>query len=524
MMKCQPYLTQKNRFDQIHFLDDFLRSEVNHLVHHTPNLRAVAALFGAIADRAGLPTSRSLPMTAGGELDVAMHMESLGLPCSPSGWAHACDADLTPWEHFSPLAHITEGTLVIGWCLSPSLMRFLDQRGVVFIDFEIAPIRFCRHLKLWARTNDSRVLNALNDWADESEEPWLEAAVMRSSAARQGASAFGDSRASIGIFAGQTEVDLALVADGRIRNVHEVIDDVASLARTVDVLAIKPHPYAQDTAALQKLAAAIPNAVWTRQNLYSLYCAENVSFVCGLSSGALVEASYFGKVAHAFITPDRSSPKKLPAQCSPWLMVSPGVASFEWLQRVLADDSDESGSRHISNAAAHVMEDALDTIFQQRWAFDEPNANLFSVEIGRSYALSAGSPALTCLGYGWAVPEEWGTWSSAEAASLSLPFRDVPSNMALKIEVNGQIFAGDREERPVVTLCAVKSGVRHQLTKIQPDGHCVIAIDSNSIMDSGGFLTLEFLVDSPISPASLGLSGDQRKLGFGLMSIRTLLD
>lgn len=255
MTKCQFDPAQKSRFDQIHFLDDFLRSEENHLVHHTPNLRAIAALFGAMADRAGIPTSRSLPLSAGGELDVAMHMRSLGLPLSPSGWANACDADLTPWERFSPLVDITGSTLVIGWCLPPSLMRFLDRRGVVFIDFEIAPIRFCRHLKLWSRTNDGQVLKVLNDWAEESEGPWLEAAIMRSAAARQGASAFGDSGASVGIFAGQTEVDLALVADGQIRNVHEVIDDVTALARTVDVLAIKPHPYARDLTALRQLAA-----------------------------------------------------------------------------------------------------------------------------------------------------------------------------------------------------------------------------------------------------------------------------
>lgn len=517
MMKCPPYLTQQSRFDQIHFLDDFLRSEENHLVHHTPNLRAIAALFGAIADRAGIPTSRSLPLSAGGNLDVAMHMQSLGLPLSPSGWANACDADLTPWERFSPLANITAGTLVIGWCLSASLMRFLDRRGVVFIDFEIAPIRFCRHLKLWARTNDRQVLKALNDWAEESEEPWLEAAVMRSSAARQNALAFGDSGASVGIFAGQTEIDLALVADGQIRNVCDVIDDVAALARTVDVLAIKPHPYAQDLTALQELAAAIPNAVWTRQNLYSLYCAENVSFVCGLSSGALVEASYFGKVAHAFITPDRSSPKKLPARCSPWLMVSPGVASFEWLQRVLVVDDGETVSTHISAAAAHVMEDALDTIFKQRWAFDEPIANLFSVEFERSYALTAGSPASRCLAYGWADSEAWGTWSLADKACLCLPFGDIRPNTNIRIEIDGQIFMGDRADRPVVTLCIVKSGARQNMVEIQPDGHCEIAIESNSIRDAGGFLTLEFQIENAISPASLGMSGDQRQLGFGLM-------
>lgn len=204
-------------------------------------------------------------------------------------------------------------------------------------------------------------------------------------------------------------------------------------------------------------------------------------------------------------------------------MVSPGVASFEWLQRVLAVDDDETGSRHISNAAAHVMEDALDTIFKQRWAFDEPVTNLFSVEIERSYALTVGSPALSCLGYGWADPEAWGTWSSADKACLCLPFGDIRANTNIKIEIDGQIFAGDHADRPVVTLCIVKSGIRQKMVEIQLDGRCEIVIDMNSIRDAGGFVTLEFLVENPISPASLGLNGDQRQLGFGLMRFQASL-
>ncbi|WP_322045813.1 hypothetical protein [Paraburkholderia sp. J67] len=523
MMKCKPYPPQKNRFGRIHFLDDFLRSEVNHLEHHTANLRAISALFGAIANRAGVPTNRSAPRSAGGELDVAMHMQSLGLPCSPSGWASACDADLTPWELFSPLADIAADTLVIGWGLPASLMRFLDRRGIVFVDFEIAPVRFCRHLKFWARTNDELVLNALNDWAEEPEEPWLQAAVIRSSAARQRPTLLGDGSASFGIFVGQTEIDLALIKNGSLHNVREVIKDVAALARTVDVLAIKPHPYAQDMSALRDLAAVIPNVVWTKQNIYALYCADNVKFACGLSSGALLEATFFGKASHAFITPDRSSPEKLPARCSQWMTVSPGVASFQWLQRVLADVDAETEHRQVSKATVQTMEDALDTIFKQRWAFDEPNMRLFSVEPGRSYPLTAGSPATGCLAYGWSDPESWGTWSSGKAACLCLPFDGLEPTERVKIEIEGQIFLGDREERPVATLCVVHAGTIQQSVVVSPDGRCEITIDSNSIAKSGGLVSLVFLIENPRSPASLGMSGDKRALGIGLVSFRASL-
>lgn len=523
MTGCKLHATRKSRFGRVHFLDDFLRSDVNQLVHHTPNLRAIAALFGAAADRAGMPTVWTLPRTAGGKLDVKAHMQSLDLPCSPSGWASACDADLTAWEQFSPLAGIATDTLVIGWCLPPSLLRFIDARGIIFVDFEIAPIRFCRHLKLWARTNDELVLSALNDWADDPEEPWLEAAVIRSSVARHGPPVFGDGSASVGLFAGQTEIDLALVADGRIRQAHEVIDDVAALARTVDVLAIKPHPYALDVTPLRDLAAAIPNAVWTRQNLYTLYCADNIRFTCGLSSGALLEAPYFGKVSHAFITPDRSSSEKLPARCSPWLMVSPGVASFAWLQRVCSVDISDSGCKQVSTATSHTMADALDKIFKQRWAFDQPNESLFSVEIGQRYRLTPGSPALSCLAFGWAEPESWGTWSSGDTACLCLPFQSIQPASRLKIEVDGQIFAGDRDERPLVSLCVVNSGIRQQAVRVQLDGHCEFIIDAESMRKTAGFVSLEFLIESPISPASLGISSDQRQLGFGLVSFRASL-
>lgn len=175
--------------------------------------------------------------------------------------------------------------------------------------------------------------------------------------------------------------------------------------------------------ALRQLHLTIPNVVWTSQNLYTLFCADNVRFVCGLSSGSLLEAEYFKKATYNFIRPDRSATEKLPSDCSSWMAVSPGIASLAWLQSAFTGDRCESADRHGIGLTADPMREAFDRIFKQRWALDRPAADIFSVELDREYEFFAGSPITSCLSYGWCSPESWGVWSADAVALLCLPFQ-----------------------------------------------------------------------------------------------------
>lgn len=164
--------------------------------------------------------------------------------------------------------------------------------------------RSCGQLKPPLRVQSRRQLSALRV-ADEHS--WNDAAALKGYFARRGGTAIFDPRISFRLFIGQTTVDLALVEDGRLARPCDAIDRVRGLARSVDVLLFKPHPYEGALSHVAELAARVSNAAWTQDNVYALLSADNLRFACGLSSGALKEASFFLKPARYLINADRSN-------------------------------------------------------------------------------------------------------------------------------------------------------------------------------------------------------------------------
>ena len=217
---------------------------------------------------------------------------------------------------------------MIGWGIPPSLMRFIDEKGASFIDFEVAPMRFGSHLAFCARTNDPKIEQVLEGWRIDEEDFWNAATILKGCFARRGSPNILNGALSVGLFCGQSHIDLALVQDGKIMQPMDVVEQIQRLATEVDVLLIKPHPYEADVSHLDRLATHIPNATWTDANIYALLCADNLDFVCALSSGALQEASYFMKPAVSFIDIDRNNRAKIPAACSAWIPVRP--TSCRW--------------------------------------------------------------------------------------------------------------------------------------------------------------------------------------------------
>ena len=115
------------------------------------------------------------------------------------------------------------------------------------------------------------------------------------------------------------------------------------------------------------------------------------------------------------------------------------------------------------------------------------------------------------IGRGWAHPEGWGVWSEGEKASLTLLLPKqgrVGEVKSLALDLKTftprqaiQIMLNDREVK-VLSVAGVEQ----------------VEVPINSGDRAAGFMRLDFVIKRPVSPQSLGLGDDPRKLGVGLIS------
>jgi hypothetical protein len=117
------------------------------------------------------------------------------------------------------------------------------------------------------------------------------------------------------------------------------------------------------------------------------------------------------------------------------------------------------------------------------------------------------------LGSGWSTPEPAAVWSDGAEPSLAIQTAGLPG--ALRVTVEGSVFSdGQRPQRvyfldgsgrPLATLVALggPSSVSFNLPRRPPD-----------------LAEIHLRIERPMSPLSLGQSGDPRKLGFALKRLR----
>jgi len=412
------------RFNHVIFADDFFRSAANGLPYHAANRRFLRGFFDSTLGRLGLPVREVAPLEGGGRIDVARLMARLDLPCTPAGWARACIADLLPVHGREGMPAFDPGCLVIGWGLTPALQHCIDRSGASYLDIEIDPRRFTEHLHFCARTNDPLIEAALRARRVDDEVFWNHAAALKGYFARHGAPALFDPRLRVGLFFGQSLVDLSLVSGGRTMHPASVIAPLRELARSVDLLVIKPHPYEPALHDLAPVARAIPNVAWTEENTYALLSAANVHFAASLSSSVLTEARYFRKPAHALIRADRNAAVQLPVACSAWIPVGPELGAMDFMTAIGGvGGTGDIGHGKTHQAAAWPVA-AIDRAFTTRWGFDDRSRGLHDLaelQLSRPYLFHPGSPAIGWLSQGWALPDALGAKSVGELACLVIP-------------------------------------------------------------------------------------------------------
>jgi hypothetical protein len=518
---------QRTYIEEVVFVDDFFRVSENELPAPLENRKFLRAFFGVAAARLGWRVREACAQSQGGTIPVAQIMDALDLPCSPQGWAAACAADLRQAAAHLATLDLAPTTLVIGWGLPPSIMQYVDRQGAAFIDVEIHSIRFTRDLHLAVRTNDPGIHRELERLSIDEEVFWSAAAGLRGLFARRGQSFVVNPECRVGVFVGQTEVDLALVEGGQLKRPVDFAPQIAEWAKQVDLLAICPHPAQAKSEQLNALLERIPNAAVVTSNTYSLLCADNLAFVCGASSGVLKEARYLGcSDIRQLISDDRNAPDYLPATCSPWIPVRLDVATVDSLQAfaLARQGSAQPPAAQLSARREPAFPDEmLNDIFIYRWGFDRA-ANglplLPELTLEQPLSLAAGAPgaAHASFGRGWHSPEGWGVWSAGGRSWLVVApgAFEAGSGEDFELSLHGYSYAPASFAPPDVSI---RVNGRTCELRFDADGAQRWAVDLSAEAIRNRLLVIAMEVRGAMRPRDVGENDDTRLLGLALQSV-----
>ncbi|WDH24904.1 DUF6311 domain-containing protein [Pseudomonas chlororaphis] len=138
--------------------------------------------------------------------------------------------------------------------------------------------------------------------------------------------------------------------------------------------------------------------------------------------------------------------------------------------------------------------------------------------IPKNIELSAtpGGEIIPYLSYGWSHSEDWGVWSDGNEAEIVVPVHDLVKEIHLK----GKAFAPNGKSQRVLIEINDISLSTLNLSNLEFNSIIItIPLDLSKKISEPGVLRLKLYFPNAFSPSDAGLSGDERKLGYGLQSI-----
>jgi hypothetical protein len=281
------------RIDRVVITGDVFRTTVGD-ANQLANVRWLHGELARLAELTGLSVEIAYRRNAddGGRAVVADWLGLLGHAPSIEAWA-ATYATAAPPALVEAVRPDYEGTLAIGFELSPLMRSILDAIEVPWVDVGVGPIRFLDDLALTLRFS----------WPVEVAHPGLVGPPhVRKAVADMRARWGGDGTAAelggAAVFLAQTGQDRTLIRGGAFFRDEETVACVAE-ARGGRPLVLKPHPLAPDNPVLGLLRQRF-RAATTDVNIYALLAAApDVRFLT-ISSSAAIEARHFGHAPHVF--------------------------------------------------------------------------------------------------------------------------------------------------------------------------------------------------------------------------------
>lgn len=208
--------------------------------------------------------------------------------------------------------YISKDTLILAFEMPPWLIKACNERGYVFIDIRISPLRFGRDLYIGISCNSKELTERISSFSVLDEELRLEASTLSANVRlhqRRLADERGynfDSLKDSVVFVGQLPYDASLLDEKgyslRCIDFAEQLKKLCNKKR----LFYKAHPLALEYAEEErKQLASITGYQVLPCNLNAyqvLGSSDNVELV-GISSSMLQEAEWFNKKAHILYKP-----------------------------------------------------------------------------------------------------------------------------------------------------------------------------------------------------------------------------
>jgi glycosyltransferase involved in cell wall biosynthesis len=194
------------------------------------------------------------------------------------------------------------------------------------------------------------------------------------------------------------------------------------------------------------------------------------------------------------------------------------VLRSEDCRRQLIDEGMKISRQRTPRAYASAVCELLDGFESIRRCWGQFAPIPVLTNAGLSFA--RGKDGVEALSEGWGEPELWGTWSVRERCVLRFNLGQF-TGRPLSIKFACRVF----RYRNLQVGCYVESGPIQRWDFAIPSGDtfaaleakepCRLRIDPEVIPPSGD-LSITFLIPDSASPAELGLSADDRRLGIGL--------
>jgi hypothetical protein len=260
-----------------------------------------ALLGGPLREATGLESGIALFDEPAAPVDRFQFYLRLGVDFSSHGWASLYEA-APPAAEAALLAPFRDAFAVL-FEGPPYLLRLLEREGIPFLNLRVHPVRFMDDYMLGAATN----IPALAAWLGAHATPPAlidRQARLLSALARRRLFASERLPEDAAVFFGQTEVDAALIADGRIAGRRDVENALRRLAAERGAVFYKRHPHNADAGWVEALTRSDPRIQVIDHNAYDLLGCGRATLAAALSSSVLSEARWFGVEARRLLPGD----------------------------------------------------------------------------------------------------------------------------------------------------------------------------------------------------------------------------
>lgn len=142
-------------------------------------------------------------------------------------------------------------------------------------------------------------------------------------------------------------------------------------------------------------------------------------------------------------------------------------------------------------------------------------------QLGTVIDFKSGTSAVTCLRFcrrGWSVSENFGTWTDGEIATLQLELQpDAPADLTLRVKAAPFLNASTSRQNVRVMANGVEVG---KWSMDSPSAQNWEIEIPKAVAFQRPLLQIEFMIEKPMSPSELGLTGDTRRLGIGVEEVQ----